>query len=566
VFAIVRGPNRGQAIILGTRDGMAVGIARTASLLFGPRRVSYRFGIAAFALLLSSNSLQNAIAIGETRSISMHHTHTGEDITITFKQNGRYDDEALKKLNWFLRDWRTDEPTKMDPKLFDLLSEVYREVGAEKPIHIISAYRSPKTNNMLRRRSRGVAKTSQHMAGRAIDFVIPDVPLEDQRIAGLRLQHGGVGYYPGGGNNFVHMDTGSVRHWPRMTRDQLARVFPNGRTVHVPSDGQPLSGFTLALADIEKRGGSASEPTLAAAREAGTISAGSEAKSRGLLAKLFGLAAEEDEDAAGRTGSAPATKTAAVPVPRTRPGGSQVAGASSQPATFQVASASSQPVVLPGQPESQTGALLPSADQTIAARGFWQGPSTLNSAGGRPRLVDLPREIAVSDATASVAASGRDRVSGTALAYATPSVLAPAPRAAPMGSFHDRVSPLATEADETGPAEGTTIAVKSDGSPPGMRSRTGKVSVPVKAGQRFDEPWLRAMIVTPSARSFMTSTLFGAQDFRTLKPFLQKPASSLSMTFSADPHRGLVSELFKGEAIVFLATVTFDSQRTAALR
>jgi uncharacterized protein YcbK (DUF882 family) len=566
VFAIVRGPNRGQAIILGTRDGMAVGIARTASSLFGPRRVSYRFGIAAFALLLSSNSLQNAIAIGETRTIAMHHTHTGEDIAITFKQNGRYDDEALKKLNWFLRDWRTDEPTKMDPKLFDLLSEVYREVGGEKPIHIISAYRSPKTNTMLRKRSRGVAKTSQHMAGRAIDFVIPDVPLEDQRIAGLRLQHGGVGYYPGGGNNFVHMDTGSVRHWPRMTRDQLARVFPNGRTVHVPSDGQPLSGFTLALADIEKRGGSASEPTLAAAREAGTISAGSEAKSRGLLAKLFGLAAEEDDDAAGRTASAPAAKTAPVPVPRTRPGGYQVATPSSQPATFQVASASSQPVALPAEPESQTGAPSPSANQAIAARGFWQGLSIPNSAGARPRLVDLPREIAEPDATGSVANAGRDRVSGTALAYATPSVLAPPSRAEPMGSFHDRVAPLATEADETGPAEGTTVAVKSDGSPPGLRTRTGKVSVPVKAGQRFDEPWLRAMIVTPSARSFMTSTLFGAQDFRSLKPFLQKPASSLSMTFSADPHRGLITERFNGEAIVFLATVTFDSRRTAALR
>ena len=118
---------------------MAVGIARNSFLILGPRRVSYRFGIAVFALLLSCDSLQNAIAVGETRTISMHHTHTGEDIAITFKQNGRYDDEALKKLNWFLRDWRTDQPTKMDPRLFDIVWEVYREAGSREPIHGTSA-------------------------------------------------------------------------------------------------------------------------------------------------------------------------------------------------------------------------------------------------------------------------------------------------------------------------------------------------------------------------------------------------------------------------------------------
>lgn len=542
-------------------------------MIFWPLRASYCVGLAALVFLLSGDHLQNAIAVGDTRTISMHHTHTGEDITITFKHNGRYDDEALKKLNWFLRDWRTDEPTKMDPKLFDMLSEVYREVGGEKPIHIISAYRSPKTNTMLRKRSRGVARTSQHMAGRAIDFVIPDVPLEDQRIAGLRLQHGGVGYYPGGGNNFVHMDTGSVRHWPRMSRDQLARVFPNGRTVHVPSDGQPLAGFTLALADIEKRGGSASEPTLAAARQAGTISAGSEAKSRSLLARLFGLAAEEDEDAAGRT-PAPAVKTNPVPLPRARPGSYQVAAASSQPATYQVASVSSQPeqAARALQPESQAGAPSLSANQAIVARGYWQGLPTPDTADARPRLVDVPREIAgrrkdaEPDVTGSIARPGRDRVPATALAYAAQSVPAPAPRTEPMGSFHDRVAPLSADAEETSPGEGTTVAVKNGGLPTGLRTRAGKVSVPVKAGQRFDEPWLRAVIVTPSARTFMTSTLFGAPDFRNLRPLLQKPASTVFMTFSADPHRGLVAERFNGEAIVFLATVTFDARRTAALR
>ena len=87
-----------------------------------------------------------------------------------------------------------------------------------------------------------------------MDLYIPGVPLEQIRFAGLRLQRGGVGFYPTSGSPFVHLDTGSIRHWPRMTHDQLARVFPDGRTVHVPTDGVPLKGYELAKADIEKRG------------------------------------------------------------------------------------------------------------------------------------------------------------------------------------------------------------------------------------------------------------------------------------------------------------------------
>ncbi len=142
----------------------------------------------------------------------------------------------------------------MDRRLFDILWEVYRDVDGKKPINIISSYRSPATNAMLRRRSSGVARNSQHMLGHAIDFYIPEVPLEQIRTAGLRLQRGGVGFYPTSGSPFVHLDTGSIRHWPRMNHDQLARVFPDGRTVHVPTDGKPLRGYELALADIEKRG------------------------------------------------------------------------------------------------------------------------------------------------------------------------------------------------------------------------------------------------------------------------------------------------------------------------
>jgi hypothetical protein len=104
----------------------------------------------------------------------------------------------------------------------------------------------------LRSRSSGVAKHSQHIQGNAIDFRIPGVALADLRAAGLRLQRGGVGFYPG--SDFVHMDTGTIRHWPRMTRDQLARVFPDGKTIHVPTDGVPLKNFEVAAAELQKRG------------------------------------------------------------------------------------------------------------------------------------------------------------------------------------------------------------------------------------------------------------------------------------------------------------------------
>lgn len=215
-------------------------------------------GAAALALTLSTTNLQSVVANGDTRTISMFHTHSKESITVTFKANGRYDEAGLAKLNHFLRDWRNHKETKMNPHLFDILWEVKRDTGGKAPIQIISAYRSPETNGMLRSRSRGVAKFSQHMNGNAIDFRISDVEIADLRAAGLRLQRGGVGFYPG--SEFVHMDTGSIRHWPRMTRDQLVRVFPDGKTVHVPTDGHPLKNYQLAAAEIQRRGQFGEQP------------------------------------------------------------------------------------------------------------------------------------------------------------------------------------------------------------------------------------------------------------------------------------------------------------------
>lgn len=200
-------------------------------------------------ILVGTSSLQNAVANGDTRTLYLFNNNTGESGTFTFKREGRYDPDVLKKLNWFLRDWRHSEPTDMDPELFDLVWEVYREVGAKEGITVLSGYRSPATNSMLRARSKAVAEQSQHMRGKAMDFYMPGVELTTIRVVGLRMQRGGVGFYPS--NNFVHLDTGSIRHWPRMTHDQLVRVFPDEKTVHIPSDGKPLAHYQEALAELE---------------------------------------------------------------------------------------------------------------------------------------------------------------------------------------------------------------------------------------------------------------------------------------------------------------------------
>jgi len=245
---------------------------------------------------------QDAVANGDTRTLTFYHNNTKETLTATFRRNGQYDQEALQQLNWFLRDWRRDEPTRMDPRLFDTVWEVYREVGSSAPVHVNSAYRSPRTNSMLRRRSSAVAKNSQHMLGKAMDFYLPDVSTERLRAIGMRLQNGGVGYYPNAYTPFVHLDVGSVRAWPRMTRDQLVRLFPDGKTVHVPSDGTPLPGYEEARAEVLAKGGTvAGYRAYADAEEAGAA----QPRRKSFWATLFG-GSDEDEDAEEiRTASRP---------------------------------------------------------------------------------------------------------------------------------------------------------------------------------------------------------------------------------------------------------------------
>jgi uncharacterized protein YcbK (DUF882 family) len=234
--------------------------------------------------VLTPNMTETAVANGDTRTIYLHHAHTGEDIAATYLVNGQYDSNVLRQLNWFLRDWRRDEPTNMDPRLFDVVWEAYRGAGAgNQVINVVSAYRSPETNAMLRARSRAVAKYSQHMLGKAMDTTMPGMPMSHIREIGMRMQRGGVGYYPNAGTPFVHLDVGNVRSWPRMSYDQLVRLFPDGKTVHLPTNGQPLARYEEARAEIEARGNGA------------YVTAPRRSTFGGFLASLFGGGGEEED-------------------------------------------------------------------------------------------------------------------------------------------------------------------------------------------------------------------------------------------------------------------------------
>jgi uncharacterized protein YcbK (DUF882 family) len=547
-----------------------VGFARRSKSL-SLSRAGFRAGLTSLLLLAGAGSVHDATALGETRTLSFHHTHSDEDLTVTFKRNGRYDEEALQQINHYLRDWRSQDQTTMDRHLFDILWEVYRDVDGKKPIQIISAYRSPATNAMLRRRSSGVARFSQHMLGHAMDFFIPDVPLEQIRFAGLRLQRGGVGFYPTSGSPFVHLDTGNIRHWPRMTHDQLARVFPNGRTVHVPSDGNPLPGYELALADVEKRGNgddasSASKPGLFASLFGSKLN--------------FGSKSNDDEDEG--TDAAPATPVKSSDAKSSNTKSADVKSAEPAPtprakpaAAFQLASADAQ-LAAPAKPSKQA-ATPASSDTTdakppetpadiINARGFWgDSPAT-------PKQATPAQVAAISARQALAAATDPQSTAGVnlqaasnfneAMAYAPPPA-APVDRAhvvAASAPMPRTMRPASVARNPMAVTDVTTVIPKGaqDQVPVGTASR-------LAAGPSSENNvWLRAMILAPSASTSMLSTVFGDSDMTVLRAHFVKPQAAVAMSFSDDPQMGLVPDQFTGSAVATLATVSFVV-RTAGL-
>ncbi len=145
------------------------------------------------------------------RCLDLYNTHTDERLKAVYWANGNYIPEALAQTNQLLRDHRTNEVISIAPGLLDFLQVIGKMVAARSPFHIISGYRSPATNALLRTRSTAVAKDSRHMSGQAVDFYLPGCDLGRVRRAAVEARRGGVGYYPR--SNFIHVDTGRVRAW-----------------------------------------------------------------------------------------------------------------------------------------------------------------------------------------------------------------------------------------------------------------------------------------------------------------------------------------------------------------
>jgi hypothetical protein len=418
---------------------------------------------------------------------------------------------------------------------------------------------------MLRRRSAhsGVARYSQHMLGHAMDFYIPGVPLEQIRYAGLRLQRGGVGFYPTSGSPFVHLDTGNIRHWPRMTHDQLVKVFPDGRTVHIPTDGVPLKGYELARAEIEKRGNGDDAATIPTPTS--------------FFASLFkGKQSEEDDEAANGADAddKPTTASAsvkvadgkpadAVPMPRAKP---QIGAA------LQLASADMQQV----QPAKAKPAVPAVADRAepslenkpqtpadiINARGLWSDLSAT------PKQA-TPAQIAAINARRALASIDPPPGANTpspydAFAYA-PLSSSPVNRGnvvAASAPIPHNVR-LAQAARDSAPAtEINTVAAKG-AQGPASQDPDGSVATSTRlAAGNGNEAWMRIMLLAPSAAT-MSVTILGDTDLSMMREFFVKPQTAITMGFSADPMMGLTCDQFSGPAIAKLATM---SLKTAVLQ
>ncbi len=537
---------------------MPIGLARQFNLL-SLQKAGLQAGMASLMLLLGAGSVHDATALNETRTLSFHHTHSGEDLTVTFKRDGRYDEEALKRLNHFLRDWRTQDEIGMDRHLFDIVWEVYRDVDAKEPIQIVSAYRTPATNAMLRRRSAhtGVARFSQHMLGHAMDFYIPGVPLEQIRFAGLRLQRGGVGFYPTSGSPFVHLDTGNIRHWPRMTREQLVKVFPDGRTVHIPTDGVPLKGYELAKADIERRGNG---------DDAATIGKSS------FFAKLFGTRSnEEDEEAAGApvvndrlAAAKPADTKSAGTVPVQRVKSQLIARLQ-----FAAADAQNAQPAKPKQPASASsdapsnGKVSNDSPQTpadiINARGFWGDDAAPDQAASAQMVAAISARKALDSAdpqsTATIPAAYR------ALAYA-PAPALPADHA-------NIVAASAPVPHGTRPPQQTRNAAATDintVATKGAQGESGPITNSARiAAANVNDPWLRIVMLAPSVGTSMSVTMLGDADLTLMRAFFVKPQATVNMGFTDDPMMGMAADHFSGTATARLDTTAF-MMHTAAIR
>jgi uncharacterized protein YcbK (DUF882 family) len=152
----------------------------------------------------------------DLRVLRLRHHWTGEDLAVAYKLGDSYSPVAMAEINHFLRDWRCNQSTAMDPKLIDRLYDLQVAIGERRTMRVISAYRSEGYNASLLRAGRTVDPDSQHMFGRAVDIFVPGMRLDELREVAEKTGHGGTGFYPFSGPRFIHVDTGPVRHWSEM--------------------------------------------------------------------------------------------------------------------------------------------------------------------------------------------------------------------------------------------------------------------------------------------------------------------------------------------------------------
>jgi uncharacterized protein YcbK (DUF882 family) len=177
----------------------------------GSRRQFMQLGLAALACTAATPALAAMPRIKGVRAMALHNMHTDEKLHVTYWKDGAYDRAAWSKINHILRDHYSGDEHPMDIRLMDLLYDLQHRVHNDRPVEIISGYRSPKTNMMLASYSDGVAKNSYHTKGMAIDIRMPGTSLRQVENAALTMRRGGVGYYPD--SEFVHVDVGPIRRW-----------------------------------------------------------------------------------------------------------------------------------------------------------------------------------------------------------------------------------------------------------------------------------------------------------------------------------------------------------------
>ncbi len=517
--------------------------------------------IGAAALLLVAASGTRSFA--EDRALKLYNLHTHERATIVYKRNGVYDRNGLAALNEFLRDWRQNKPTRMDPHLLDLIWQVYNESGSQDYIQVVCGYRSPPTNAMLRHRSNGVAKNSMHMQGKAMDFYIPDVPLPKLRAIGLRMQIGGVGFYPTSGSPFVHMDTGRVRHWPRMTRQQLVRVFPNGNTLHIPSDGKPLPGYQQALVAYKARMAGETPDTRVASFGGSpvlqdvksdtpvVVADASVADEEANDAEVAADLAQPAQPAQRAVGTAVASyATASVPMPRLAPRPAQpvaVAALSTTPditaparPPLDIATLATEPLLNDafGNPQDWSPPQVPAAlaaamaerDQTRRSASLPIAPTAVVA------TIDVSRPLRAEAITTAVLRRNADK----ATSGDVPGLLAYAPATLPEGPIATgvplpHISPLRASAVASAPAP-----------------REDKPAHPMMAPQltmtALDTHSLRMWIGVASTRqkSYAVLTM---PDFTTHAELMDKPEVAFAAGFGRYPYADLRTDHFSGALV-----------------